>query len=343
MKGKELDLKKDFSLKSYNTFGIDVKAAWFAEIDSTEQLQSLLTDPFYQGLPKLVLGGGSNILFTGDFAGLVIKNNIKGIKVIAEDDDCVTIRTGSGEIWHDLVLYSIEKGYGGIENLSLIPGTVGAAPMQNIGAYGVEIREVFESLEAVSLLTGATETFNNEECRFAYRNSIFKNELKGRFIITSVTLKLSKKPAYNISYGAIQTTLAAMKVTELSLKAVSEAVCSIRRSKLPDPAVIGNAGSFFKNPEIEEVLFLKLKGEYPDIVSYRTVPGKVKVPAGWLIEKCGWKGKVFGNTGVHKDQALVLVNYGAARGEEIKELAIQVRQSVMDKFGIELETEVNII
>jgi UDP-N-acetylmuramate dehydrogenase len=338
-----MEVKQNYPLKNYNTFGIDVKAQYFAEIDSVENLKELLNDPFYQGLPKLILGGGSNILFTRDFNGLVIKNNIKGISIISEDDEFVFLKGGSGEIWHDLVLYSIEKGYGGIENLSLIPGTLGAAPMQNIGAYGVEIKEVFDSLEAVNLSTGEAKVFTNEECRFAYRNSIFKSELKGLYIISSVTLKLSKKPKFNTSYGAIQTTLASMNITELSLKAISDVVCSIRRSKLPDPTEIGNAGSFFKNPEIDEAYFLSLKEKYPDIISYKTVPGKVKVPAGWLIEQCGWKGKVFGNTGIHKKQALVLVNYGSASGAEIHELALQVQKSVLEKFGIELEVEVNII
>lgn len=338
-----MEVKKSYPLKNYNTFGIDVSARYFVEVDSCEQVQALLKEPFYQKISKLILGGGSNILFTSDFYGLVIKNNIKRITVLSENEDFVILKSGSGEAWHDLVIYSLEKGYGGIENLSMIPGTVGAAPMQNIGAYGVEIKEVFESLEAVDISTGEIKTFSNEECRFGYRNSIFKNELKGLYIITSVTLKLTKKHNFNTSYGAIKTTLAAMNLTELSIKTISEVICSIRRSKLPDPAEIGNAGSFFKNPEIAETVFNKLKEKYPDIVSYRTMPGMVKVPAGWLIEQCNWKGKVFGNTGVHKNQALVLVNYGSARGEEIRELARQVQKSVFEKFAIELETEVNII
>ncbi len=338
------EVKKDFSLKNYNTFGIDIKTKYFVEVSTVEQLKEILTDPFYSLLQKFILGGGSNILFTCDFDGLVIKINIRGIEIISDNfDNWVLIKVGAGVIWHDLVLFCIEKGFAGIENLSLIPGTVGAAPMQNIGAYGVEIRDVFESLEALDTETLEIKTFSNKECQFGYRNSIFKNQAKGKYIITRVILKLNKEPKFNISYGAIKETLEIMKITELSIKEISNAVCLIRRSKLPDPNEIGNAGSFFKNPEIDQAFFEQVKIKFPDIISYKTTPGKIKVPAGWLIEKCGWKGKVVGNTGVHQNQALVLVNYGMAYGDEIKALALEIQKSVFEKFGIELETEVNII
>jgi UDP-N-acetylmuramate dehydrogenase len=284
------------------------------------------------------------VLFINDaFDGLVIKIDIKGIAVLEETDQSVLLEVGAGEVWHDLVVHTIEKGYSGLENLSLIPGTVGAAPMQNIGAYGVEIKETFDSLEALHLESGESRRFTNAECRFGYRESVFKHELKGQYIITSVRFRLSKMPVFHTSYGAIQDTLREMGVGELSVKAVSEAVCRIRRSKLPDPAQIGNAGSFFKNPEIPKAQYDALKAQYPDMPGYITSQDLVKVPAGWLIEQCGWKGKIVGDTGVHKLQALVLVNYGNAKGREIKALAEQVQQSVQERFGIRLTPEVNFL
>ena len=337
-----MEIKSQYSLKSLNTFGIEVKAKHFTVFNSVEELKGLLKDPQFANEPKLILGGGSNVLFTQDFNGLVLQNKIKGIEVVSEDEEHALVKAGAGEVWHTLVLFCIEKGFAGIENLSLIPGTVGAAPMQNIGAYGVEIKDTFYSLEALNSKDYSLKTFTKEECRFGYRESVFKRELKGLYIITSVTFKLSKKPVFNTTYGAIQTTLNEMGINQLSIKAISDAVIHIRRSKLPDPAQIGNAGSFFKNPEIPEAQYNVLKMQYPEIPCYKTIPGMVKVPAGWLNEQCGWKGKVVGNTGVHKQQALVLVNYGNANGSEVKKLSEDIKKSVKEKFGIELETEVNI-
>lgn len=338
-----MHFQTNISLKNYNTFGIQAKASNFIDVKSVGELQKLIQSETYRNNPVLVLGGGSNLLFTKDFQGLVVKMSLKGLEKIKEDEREVIIKAGAGENWHQFVLFCIENGYGGIENLSLIPGTVGAAPMQNIGAYGVEIKEVLESLEAMDINTGEIKVFRNEDCEFGYRQSIFKNKLKGKYIIISVTFKLQKNPSINISYGAIKDTLSSMGVTRLTIKAVSDAVISIRKSKLPDPEVIGNAGSFFKNPEVEEKVFTDLKEKYPTIPGYPTTPGMVKIPAGWLIEQAGWKGKRVGETGVHKDQALVLVNYGNAQGKEILALAMEVQKSVKEKFGIEIVAEVNIV
>lgn len=336
-------IQENFSLQPYNTFGIAAKAKLFTEVHSVADLQEILKNKNFASLPKLILGGGSNILFTQDFDGLVIKIGIEGIKKINEDAEHVYLHVGAGVVWHQLVLYCIEREYAGIENLSLIPGTVGAAPMQNIGAYGVEIKEIFDSLEAVHIETGTTCVFTNEECQFGYRESVFKKQFKGKYIITSVIFRLSKTPVFNTSYGAIQDTLKQMNVESPTLRSVSDAVTYIRRSKLPDPAEIGNAGSFFKNPEIPTAQYEVLKAQYPQIPGYVTSPQTVKVPAGWLIEQCGWKGKRIGNAGVHKNQALVLVNYGEAKGNEIKALSEEVQKSVSEKFGISLQAEVNFI
>lgn len=340
-----MDLKQDISLKPYNTFGIEAKAAFFIEINSLNDLKEVLNSKEISHLPKLILGGGSNLLFTKDWSGLVIKNQIKGIEVIKEDEDSVYIKSGAGENWHQFVLHCIEEGFSGVENLSLIPGTVGAAPMQNIGAYGVEIKDVFHELEALEISTGTLRTFSGEECEFGYRYSIFKDEAKAKdkYIITSVTFKLNKKPEFITSYGDIQKTLEQMRVKKLSIKAISDAVVYIRQSKLPDPAEIGNAGSFFKNPTIPKADFEKLQKEYPEMPGYPLQKEKVKVPAGWLIEQCGWKGKALGNIGVHKNQALVLVNFGGGKGEDIKKLAFDIQSSVIKKFGIKLLPEVNIV
>ncbi len=335
-------LQENFSLKPYNTFGIDVKTRYFATFENVKELQQLLKDPEIGHAEKLILGGGSNVLFTQDFSGAVLKNNIKGISIIDQNDDFAWVKAGSGEVWHEMVLFCIEHGLAGVENLSLIPGTVGAAPLQNIGAYGVELKDVFANLEAVNVETGNLETFEKEACEFGYRESYFKKAGKGKYIIVSVTLKLRKKPEFNTSYGDIQKTLAAMEITDLNIKAISEAVCAIRKSKLPDPAVIGNAGSFFKNPEVEKPVFEKLKQQFPEMPGYVISETKVKVPAGWLIEHLGWKGKQLDNYGVHKNQALVLVNYGGAEGNKIKQLAHDIIASVKERFGIELTPEVNI-
>ena len=344
-----MQIKSNFSLKSCNTFGIDVTARLFVEVKDITELRSIITSAEYQNIPKFILGGGSNILFTGDFKGMVIKIAMKGIKVIKEDTSNVWVRAGAGEIWHEFVTYCIENNFTGIENLSLIPGLVGAAPIQNIGAYGVEVKEVFEELQGLSIEEGNEQIFTSAECAFGYRDSVFKNELKDKFVVTSVTLKLNKKPKFNVSYGAIKEVLKEMNVREISARALGEAVCQIRRSKLPDPSEIGNAGSFFKNPEIDlstqagRSFFEEIKKQYADIVSYPLKNGNIKIPAGWLVERSGWKGKRIGNTGTYKDHALVLVNYGGATGNEIKEAAMKIQDSVKKKFGITLKNEVNVI
>lgn len=344
-----MSLQHNISLQPFNTFGIDVRAKFFTEFHTEDDIRSLRSEKEYTTYQKLVLGGGSNILFTKDFNGLVIHNAIKGIEATIQQSDTVLVKAAAGEVWHELVLWCIDRGYAGIENLSLIPGLTGAAPIQNIGAYGVEIKDVFHALTAIHLHTGESVTFDLNSCRFGYRDSVFKNQHKDEFIITSVTLKLRnlKDPrtsySYKVDYGDIKATLSEMNVHNLSLKAVSDAVCHIRRTKLPNPKELGNAGSFFKNPVIEQTQFEMLKQTYPLIPGYSQPDGTVKVPAGWLIEQCGWKGKVVGNTGSHKRQALVLVNYGNATGSEVWQLAKDIQASVKDKFNIEISTEVNII
>ena len=340
---RAMKIEESKELRPYHTFHLDVKAKYFANVKTVDDLLLLLNSSIYRNNPSLVLGGGSNLLFTGDLNGLVIKLSIKGISTLAEDEDEVDLKIGAGENWHELVTYCVDKGYGGIENLSLIPGTVGAAPMQNIGAYGVEIKEVFKELEAIEIATGKTKIFSNEACKFGYRDSIFKNKAKGRYVITSVTLKLSKKPVVNTSYGAIKETLALWGIEKPGIADVSKAVIHIRQSKLPDPNVIGNAGSFFKNPSIADADFERLKVNYPAATGYVQEDGTVKVPAAWLIEQAGWKGKTFGEIGVHKNQALVLVNYGEGKGRAIWELAQKIQASVQEKFGIALVPEVNVV
>lgn len=330
-------------LKTYNTFGISVSASQFVEINALEQLEVLHKNEAFNNKPFLILGGGSNILFTKNYDGLVLKNNLKGISIEKEDDNNIYVKAAAGELWHDFVLYCVDRNWGGIENLSLIPGTVGAAPMQNIGAYGEEIKETFYSLEAFNMNNGKLETFTNKQCQFGYRESIFKHELKGQYFIISVTLKLNKKPIVNTGYGDIQNLLDSKHIKVPSIKDVSNAVIDIRRSKLPDPKEIGNAGSFFKNPVINLEQYESLKLTYPDIKSFPAQEGKVKIPAAWLIEKAGWKGKRFGNIGVHEKQALVLVNYGGGKGKDIIELASKIIESVKTKFNITLTPEVNIL
>ena len=335
--------KENHSLLEHNTFGIDVSARYFVEISNEEELKNALVDERYKGQPILILGGGSNVLFTQDFPGLVILISIKGIEIKDSDDVNVLIQFGAGENWHQSVLYAIENGYGGIENLSLIPGTVGAAPMQNIGAYGVEIKDVFVSLEAINRETFEIKSFTLEDCNFGYRQSIFKNILKDQYIITRVTLRLSKQHELNTSYGAIGEMLTEAGISDPTTKDVSDAVIKIRQSKLPDPKVIGNAGSFFKNPTISSIDYEGLKAEFPEIPGYELPENQVKVPAAWLIQFCGWKGKRMGEIGVHENQALVLVNHGGGNGTEIRQLALEIQKSVADRFGIELEMEVNVI
>ena len=331
---------KKQSLKAYNTFGLDCKAKLFAAFQSDKELKKLL--PKAQE-PLLILGGGSNILLTQDFEGTVLKNEIQGIEIVKENEEHAIVKVGGGEVWHDFVMWSIENKLGGIENLSLIPGSVGAAPMQNIGAYGVEIKSVFEQLEAIEIDTLTSKKFNNEACQFGYRYSIFKGELKGKYIITKVYFKLQKKHNFNTSYGAIEEELKNMGATTLSLKAVSQAVINIRESKLPNPQEIGNSGSFFKNPVISTEQFKELQKEFPNIVGYSVSKDETKIAAGWLIDEAGWKGYRKGDVGIHKNQALVLVNYGNAKGEELVALSREVQQSILYKFGIQLEPEVNII
>lgn len=342
-----MNIQQNISLKKYNTFGIDAAAKYFAAFSSIDELKEGLS---FNNLPTvnrqqstLILGGGSNILFTKNFEGLVLKNELKGIEMVNEDDEFVYVKAAAGQNWHQFVLSCINNNWAGVENLSLIPGNVGASPMQNIGAYGVEIKDVFYSLDAFHKNDNATVTFNLHDCEFGYRESVFKRKYKDQFVITSVTYKLRKNPVFNTSYGAIEQELQNMDVKELSIKAVSDAVINIRSSKLPNPDEIGNAGSFFKNPEILNAAFENLKSSYPHIVGYNLPNGNVKLAAGWLIEQCGWKGYKNGDAGCHAKQALVLVNYGNATGNEIYELSEKIIKSVIEKFGVTLEREVNII
>ena len=339
-----MQLKENVSLKPYNTFGINVSAKYFANFTSLDELKELLTNSKFQTPDSyLILGGGSNILFTKDFDGFVLKNELKGIGLVKEDDAFYYVKANAGENWHQFVLYCISNNYAGIENLSLIPGNVGASPMQNIGAYGVEIKDVFYELEAYHVNDNAVQKFSLEDCEFGYRESVFKRKYKDQFVILNVTYKLRKQPLFNTSYGAIEEELKKMDVKELSIKAISQAVINIRSSKLPDPKEIGNAGSFFKNPTVPNEKFHSLQNEFPKIVGYPFGENETKLAAGWLIEQCGWKGFREGDAGCHARQALVLVNYGNAKGEEIYNLSSKIVESVKDKFGVELEREVNII
>lgn len=334
-----MQVQDNISLQPYNTFGISAHAEHFIQVTDKSQLPEITST--WPG-EKHVIGGGSNILLTKDVEGITILNRLKGIELIKEDKDHVWLKVASGEVWHELVMYAISHGWAGIENLALIPGTVGAAPMQNIGAYGVEVKEVIEEVTAWHWGEQQYITLNNEQCRFGYRDSIFKHELKGKVLITDVLYRLNKKAVFHTSYGAISQELEKMGVTELSIKAIADAVIAIRSSKLPDPKVIGNAGSFFKNPSISKKQYDELQQQYPVIPSYPIDDSHVKVPAGWLIEQCGLKGYTTGNTGVHEKQALVLVNKGQATGKEIWELSEKVLKTVQQKFGIALEREVQV-
>jgi UDP-N-acetylmuramate dehydrogenase len=349
-----MQIEENSSLKKYNTFGIDVTAKYFAGFNSVEELEELLgyakPPTANHQLQTLILGGGSNILFTQNFNGIVLKNELKGIELVNEDNEYVYVKAAAGENWHQFVLHCIKNNRAGVENLSLIPGNVGASPMQNIGAYGVEIKDVFHSLEAFHIADRQTVQFSLTDCAFGYRESVFKRKCKDQFVITSVTYKLKKQPDFNTSYGAIEQELERMGAKELSLKAVSDAVINIRSSKLPNPAEIGNAGSFFKNPEIEQSKFELLKTAFPQIVGYALPNGNIKLAAGWLIEQCGpggtgssWKGFREGDAGCHAKQALVLVNYAHADGNAIYRLSERILNSVQEKFGVTLEREVNII
>ena len=336
-------IQENYSLRTSNTFGIHALARYYAEVSSHVEIRELLADSRFKENDRLFLGGGSNILLSQDYTGLVVKINLMGIEVLKEDDHACFIGVGAGENWHDLVTYCINHGYSGIENLSLIPGNVGAAPMQNIGAYGVEFKDVFHELIALNIYTGEEVVFSKSDCCFGYRTSVFKEGERGNYVICKVVLRLRKNPVFNVSYGAIQKELDAMAVTQLSIEAIGKAVCNIRRSKLPDPIDIGNAGSFFKNPIIDGAQFEELKKQFPQIVGFKGNGMEVKVAAGWLIEQCNWKGKRVGDAGVHADHALVLVNYGSATGEEIYRLSEKINESVREKFGINLEREVSVI
>ena len=336
---------ENISLQQFHTFHIPVLARYFASFTDPASLEHLLRIRSTQITAKelLILGGGSNILFTQDYDGLVLKNDIHGIEKIKEDTDHVYLKVGAGENWHRFVLYCIANNLAGVENLSLIPGNVGASPMQNIGAYGVEIKEVFYSLEAMHLQEYDIRSFSLLDCEFGYRDSVFKRRHKNEFAILNVTFRLNKNPVFNTSYGAIDQELKKMGVQELSIAAISQAVIHIRSSKLPDPDVLGNAGSFFKNPTISATFFDGLKKKFPSIVAYKVGGDAYKLAAGWLIEQAGWKGIRKGDAGCHASQALVLVNYGKATGKEIYDLSEEIVRSVHDKFGVLLEREVNII
>ncbi|WP_194765799.1 UDP-N-acetylmuramate dehydrogenase [Tamlana sp. I1] len=337
-----MQIQENISLKPYNTFGIDAKAKHFVTVANISELEQVLTLKNYPN--KLILGGGSNMLLTKDFDGLVIKMNLKGIEIVSEDETFVTVKAQAGEVWHDFVLWTIKHDFGGIENLSLIPGNVGTAPIQNIGAYGVELKDTFESCEAMAIDSKTLKTFEKNDCNFDYRNSIFKQEAKGKYIITSVNFKLTKSNhKLNIHYGAISSELEKEGIKTPTIQDISRAVITIRESKLPNPKLIGNCGSFFKNPVISIQEYEKLTKNFNDIPNYPVSDDTVKVPAGWLIEKAGFKGKQFGNYGVHKNQALVLVNYGGASGTDIYNLSELIQKTVKRLFGISIEAEVNIL
>jgi len=336
--------ESNYSLKQLNTFGLDVSASTLVRITTKDQLPQLFKSDKFRTQRKMILGGGSNVLFTKNFIGLIIKLEVSGVEIIEEDDDQAIVAFGAGENWHGCVQWAIDQNLGGIENLSLIPGTIGAAPMQNIGAYGVEIKDIFHSLTAYEIDTGKFVTFYKEDCHFDYRYSIFKGKARDRYIITQVNLRLTKKNhVYNIDYGNLKQTLTEVGVQELSLENISRAIIQIRQSKLPDPNQIGNAGSFFKNPVVNSDFFEALKSAFEHIPGYAHSDNSIKVPAAWLIEYCGWKGKRFGDAGVHDKQSLVLVNHGKATGKELVQLSKKIQASVQSTFGIALQPEVNFI
>jgi len=337
-----MQVQENISLKPYNTFGIDAKAKFFCEINSIEDLTEALRLEDYPDI--FILSGGSNMLITKDIEALVIHINIKGITVIAEGENHVILKVMAGENWHQLVLWTLKHNYGGLENMSLIPGNTGTAPIQNIGAYGVELKDIFESCEAMEIAAKQIRTFSTDDCQFGYRDSYFKNEGKGKYVITSVNLRLTKSNhTLNSTYGAIEAQLEKDSVNDPSIKDISNAVIAIRQSKLPDPTELGNSGSFFKNPVVSKSEFEKFSTAHPEAPFYKVSEENYKIPAGWLIEQSGYKGKRFGDAGVHKNQALVLVNHGNASGEEVLNLAYEIINSVNKKFGILISPEVNII
>lgn len=336
-------IHENFSLKKHNTFGIDAKAKYFAEVSDVPTLHEILNTPQFKNIPKLILGGGSNILFTKDYDGLVMNLSMKGINVVEENNNQVIIEASAGEVWDDFVSYCVSNKYYGVENLSLIPGSIGAAPVQNIGAYGVELQDMFVSLTGIMFDTCEEKTLSKSECKFGYRDSIFKNELKEKFVVTSVKLRLSKEKKFNLNYRAFQDFIKPELKDKLTIRDVRTLVKEIRKSKLPDPSKIGNAGSFFKNPEVNLEKLKQLQKIFPDIVHFLVEENKYKIPAGWLIEKCGFKGKRIGNAGTYRKQALVIINYGNATGEEIINFATRIQDAVLEKFGIKIIPEVNVI
>ena len=338
-----MNIIENYPLLKLNTFGIDVKAKYFTSINTINELIEVTKTNVFKDLELLILGGGSNILLTKDFDGLVILNNIKGKEIIDQNQQSIFLKIGAGENWHELVMYCVDNGWGGIENLSLIPGNTGTAPMQNIGAYGVEIKETFLELEALEISSGKIVKFNNSDCEFGYRESVFKNKMKNQYIILNITLELKKNPVLNINYGDVKAILESQNIKNPGIKEVSNAIIRIRQSKLPDPKKIGNSGSFFKNPLVSLNQLELIKKKYPNVVNYEINENEFKIAAGWLIERAGWKGKKFNNYGVHEKQALVLVNYGLANGMEIFELSEKIILDIKDKFGITREREVNII
>lgn len=338
-----MEIQNNHSLKPYNTFGIDVSAKYFVEAETVDEIISALEFVRENQFPLILFSGGSNMLLTHDFDGLVLKLNLKGIELVAEDDDFVEVKVKSGENWHEFVQWTLQQDFGGLENLSLIPGNAGTAPIQNIGAYGVEVKDTMTELSALEISSGNIRKFTNSECKFGYRESVFKSELKNQFIIVDVTFKLTKtNHQLHTEYGAIRSELDKLNILNPSIRDVSKAVINIRQSKLPDPKDIGNSGSFFKNPVISKSEFEKIREKHPEISAYPS-GDEVKVAAGWLIENAGWKGKRFGDAGVHEKQALVLVNYGNATGQEIYDLSQRIVDDIFEKFGIRLEREVNIL
>lgn len=338
-----MEIIENYSLKLYNTFGIEGKAKYFADVATIQNLRKVLVFRRQKDLPILFIGGGSNMLFVDDFPGIVLKLNLKGIEIINEDDDFVYVKAQGSENWHNFVEWTLQNDFGGLENLSLIPGNVGTAPMQNIGAYGVEVKDYIEEVQTLVLETGDERTFTNEECQFGYRESVFKNELRGQYVLVAVTFKLTKKNhKLHVEYGAIKSELEKEQIFDPTIQEISAAVIKIRQSKLPDPSQIGNSGSFFKNPVISNEEFAEIEKLHPEISHFKTDLG-VKLAAGWLIEHAGWKGKRFGDAGVHDKQALVLVNYGNATGREIYDLSERIIEDVKAKYGVTLVREVNII
>lgn len=338
-----MNIQENISLKNFNTFGIDAKARYFATFSNSDSLAELLQQDTTKKHQRLILGGGSNLLLTKNFDGIVLKNEIRGISLTGEDEMHYYVTSGGGEIWHQFVMHCIENNYAGLENLSLIPGCVGASPMQNIGAYGVEIKDVFHSLQAMNVHDGSIKSFSLEECAFGYRESVFKRKEKDQWVIVNVTFRLNKRAVLHTEYGSIGEELDKMNLDNVTIKDVSRAVINIRSSKLPDPVKIGNAGSFFKNPVVPIEIYRNIQLHHNNAPGYPINEHEVKVPAGWLIEKAGWKGKNMGRYGVHDKQALVLVNYGGATGQEIYDLSSMIIEDIKSKFNIELEREVNMI